>query len=413
MKAIVCHVGSRHGYAVPNVFAQAGALERFYTDVCATNGFGRLARPLAHIAPLGRGALRSLAYRMPPPEVSAQTVTLDRFALSLQLRLSRSSPAESRRTWEKGFERFGAAIIEHGFGAADLLYSVMHEAGPAFAEAKKRGLRTAADVCITPSWNDLLAAEHRRFPDWGEAPVTFQDAMGAGFRPYTHMLNHAELLVCPSPFVRRDLIERFGIGPDRTALVPYAVAPHWFELETRPERGRVLFLGTADLRKGIHHFALAAQMLQSHGDSYKFVVAGGVTPSIRAKGEAMGLTFLGRVPRPQMAAELARADVVVLPSIAEGSAGATYEALAAGIPLVVSAAAGSVARDGVEGVVMDEPSAEQIAEAVGTIVANRSVRSQMGQAARERARDFTWSHFSKRLTAALSALDGGRLGSGF
>lgn len=51
--------------------------------------------------------------------------------------------------------------------------------------------------------------------------------------------------------------------------------------------------------------------------------------------KAMGMTCLGRVPRPQMGAELARADVVVLPSIAEGSAGATYEALAAGIPWFV------------------------------------------------------------------------------
>lgn len=402
MNAIVCHVGSRHGYAIPTVFARAGRLERFYTDMCATNGLGRLAGPLSRIAPVGRGALRSLAFRAPPADVAARTVTLDRFSLLLQRRLAGASPVENRKTWEEAFEHFGAAMITRGFGDADFLYSVMHEAGPAFAEAKRRGLRTAADVCVTPSWNDLLVEEHGRFPDWGQAPVTFRDALGESFRPYAHMLDHTELFVCPSPFVQRDLIENFGIVPDQTTIVPYAVASHWFEIEPRPERGRVLFLGTADMRKGIHHFAMAAQALHKHGDSYTCVVAGGVTPAIRERGEVMGLTFLGRVPRLQMAAELARADVVVLPSIAEGSAGATYEAMATGIPIVVSAAAGSVARDGVDGVVMDTPDADRIAEAVAAIVSDRALRDRMSGAARERMRDFTWDRFGARLLAALS-----------
>jgi glycosyltransferase involved in cell wall biosynthesis len=215
------------------------------------------------------------------------------------------------------------------------------------------------------------------------------------------MVDNADLLVCPSLFVRNDLIDNFGIALERTAIVPYAVSRQWLELDTHPERGRVLFLGTADLRKGIHHFAMAARKLRAEGDNYEFVVAGGVTPEMREKGEAMGLTFLGRVPRSEIAAELQRADIVVLPSIAEGSAGATYEALAAGIPLVVSAAAGSVARDGVDGVVMDEPSADLIAEAVGAIVADRALRASMSAAAQQRAREFTWDRFGTRLISAL------------
>jgi len=401
MKSIVCHFGSRRSYAVPSAFARAGKLSRFYTDICGSNGLGRLAKPISRITPFGRRSAQSLAFRIPPPEVVELTTTFDVLGLYHKWRTSNLSSVDHLRRWDEAIEAFGRAIISRGFGDANHFYSLMHEAGPALREARRRGLKTAADVYITPSWDKFLAEEHRRFPDWGDAPITFRDALGTKFRPYARMVDNADLLVCPSLFVRNDLIDNFGIALERTAIVPYAVSRQWLELDTHPERGRVLFLGTADLRKGIHHFAMAARKLRAEGDNYEFVVAGGVTPEMREKGEAMGLTFLGRVPRSEIAAELQRADIVVLPSIAEGSAGATYEALAAGIPLVVSAAAGSVARDGVDGVVMDEPSADLIAEAVGAIVADRALRASMSAAAQQRAREFTWDRFGTRLISAL------------
>ena len=49
---------------------------------------------------------------------------------------------------------------------------------------------------------------------------------------------------------------------------------------------------------------------------------------------------------------MASADVFVFPSLFEGSAVVTYEALAAGLPSVVTPSAGSVVRDGVEGFIV-------------------------------------------------------------
>ena len=49
---------------------------------------------------------------------------------------------------------------------------------------------------------------------------------------------------------------------------------------------------------------------------------------------------------------MAAADVFVFPSLFEGSAVVTYEALACGLPSVVTPDAGSVVRDGVEGFVV-------------------------------------------------------------
>ena len=97
-------------------------------------------------------------------------------------------------------------------------------------------------------------------------------------------------------------------------------------------------------------------------------MAGGVTRASRSSRSAGGLDFLGRVPRERIHEEFAAADVFVLPSSAEGSAEATYEALAAGVPVVTTPAAGSVVRDGIEGRVVPERDPFALADAIAEIV---------------------------------------------
>ena len=116
------------------------------------------------------------------------------------------------------------------------------------------------------------------------------------------------------------------------------------------------------------------------------------------------LTFLGRVPRQQIHEEFQRADVFVLPSLAEGSAEATYEALASGVPLVTTKASGSVACDGIEGRIVPERNVEILASAIEQIVEDRPVRDRMAHAARERARDYTWERYEDRLVGVLQGL---------
>ena len=96
----------------------------------------------------------------------------------------------------------------------------------------------------------------------------------------------------------------------------------------------------------------------------------------------------------------------VLPSLAEGSAEATYEALAAGVPVVTTRAAGSVVRDGIDGRIVPERDPVALADAIAEIVEDRDKRARMSEAARERARDYTWERYGERLVGALQTLPG-------
>ena len=215
---------------------------------------------------------------------------------------------------------------------------------------------------------------------------------------------HADHYICPSESVRADLVQKWGVSIERTMMVPYGMNQKWLELEAKPRRGRLLFVGTAELRKGIHYLAMAAEKLISRGLNYEFRVAGNVTDQVRRQPVCRHLNFLGRVARDRIHQEFQQADVFVLPSLAEGSAEVTYEAIAAGVPVVMTRAAGSVARDAIEGRIVPERDPDALADAIEQIVEDRALRDRMALAARERARDYTWEQYGERLVAALQGL---------
>jgi glycosyltransferase involved in cell wall biosynthesis len=280
---------------------------------------------------------------------------------------------------------------------------MLGEGGPFLAEAKRRGLRVVSEVFILLSTERILAEERKRFADW-EPDVPDYEALRRELKSENALLTCSNFFVCPSEAVRDDLVANWGVERSRSVVVPYGVNPEWLQMTPRPVRGRVLFAGTAELRKGIHYFAKAAEDLKSRGYVYDFRVAGSVTPRIAQRSETRHLSFLGRIPRHKIGEEFLAADVFVLPSLAEGSAEVTYEALAAGLPVVTTAAAGSVVRDGVEGFIVRERDPTALAEAIARIVEDRGLRERMSKAARSRARDYTSDCYGERLIVALKQL---------
>jgi glycosyltransferase involved in cell wall biosynthesis len=85
-----------------------------------------------------------------------------------------------------------------------------------------------------------------------------------------------------------------------------------------------------------------------------------------------------------------------LPSLFEGSSLAAAEAMAQGMPLVVTPNTGSFARDGVDGHIVPIRDAEAIAEALERL-RDEPARQAMGESAAARAREFTWHRYRQKL----------------
>jgi glycosyltransferase involved in cell wall biosynthesis len=400
---IVVQMGARHNYAVPAAFEQLGLLEALYTDLCGTRRLGRVAANLARFPVPMRARLAALGARIPPPEVALKTRTFD--WIGLQLDFARwagqgSFDAYASPRYRTLAHALGQSMIRAGYGGATHIYSMLGESGAYVVEAKRRGLRVICDVYIALSADNIVRAETCAFPDWsGEPPGSLSPQP---VRPPNEvMLTTSDTFVCPSEFVRDDLVAAAGVPREKTIIVPYIVGESWLAIDNRPEPGRVLFAGTADLRKGIHYLAMAADRLRTRQRRYRFIIAGHATPEVRGQPICRNLEFLGRVLRTQIRQEFAEADIFVLPSLAEGSAGVTYEALGAGVPVVTTPSAGSVVRDGIDGLIVPERDPDALARAIESIVDDRPRRTRMAAAARERAREFTADRFANRFIKEL------------
>lgn len=113
------------------------------------------------------------------------------------------------------------------------------------------------------------------------------------------------------------------------------------------------------------------------------------------------VTLLGRAAHAEMPSRLAEADVFVFPSLFEGSAVVTYEALASGLPLIVTPQAGSVARDGQEGLMVPPRDPEALASAMVQLGEDATLRDRLARAARRRAEQFDWNRYQAAVVANL------------
>lgn len=378
-------------------------LEAFYTDVCGNVGMGRLLSLGRQVSPTAARLHR----RQVPPALAPRTHTfpLRTVAHAVHDRLLRS-PSQRYRSHIQWQLSMGRQAERNGFGSATHLFTMLGEFPRLISAAKRHGLTVVSEVYTVLSQERILAEERSSFAAWEPGNHDF-DAIRRETPSADVLLSATDHFLCPSDFVRDDLVANHGVPPSRAAVVPYGVNATWLELQPAPVPGRVLFVGSAGLRKGIHYLAMAAERLVSKRNDLVFRIAGDAEPEVQRQPICRHLQFLGRVPRHLVQREFERADVFVLPTLAEGSAEVTYEALAAGLPVITTRSAGSVVRDGIDGRLVPERDPEALADAINELTEDRALRGRMAVAARERARQFTWECYGERLLGWLRQVPSG------
>ncbi|WP_235905126.1 glycosyltransferase family 4 protein [Tautonia marina] len=217
-------------------------------------------------------------------------------------------------------------------------------------------------------------------------------------------LELADRILVPSEHIAGEL-RKHGIPGDRIRVIPYAADTRRF----RPKDGKThgssctfLFAGGISQRKGIAYLLRAWQQVRRPGWRLQLL---GAAPRILGPlaGLMEGVELLGRVPHGEVPGVMASADVFVFPSLFEGSAVVTYEALASGLPSVVTPSSGSVARDGVDGIVVPPADVEALAMAMERLGRNPELRASYGVAARLRAEAFDWTRYHRSVADAVTA----------
>ena len=399
-KFIAVQLGARRAYAVASILEQGGMLETFYTDLCGNTGLlGFLLNTLPQS--LIKGQLKNLYGRQLPQNLIHKTVTFPYLTLQYEMEKKLSQCGEDKfRALGRFADKMGHSIIGKGFGDATHYFSMFGECTPALRYAKNQGLITVTDIFILLNAHYRVEKERLKYPELENPPD--ETLLKEAFDWLQEVCDLSDWLIAPSEAVKQDLIDHWRVKSERCVVIPYGVNESWLEIKNEPIKGRILMVGSANLRKGIHILGESANQLVSH--DYQFMVAGDVSDIVKNSPITKSLNFLGRIPRIETYKQYQQADIFVLPTFAEGSAGVTYEALACGVPVITTKAAGSVVRDGIDGFIVPEGDADALADKIQLLVEDRSLRNQMAVSAKERAKDFTWDKYGQRLLSFFQSI---------
>ena len=223
----------------------------------------------------------------------------------------------------------------------------------------------------------------------------------------------ADAVVTSSAYTRDTLLKTFGLDPARVHLVRPG-APVWAKLGQAahaPRDGYVLFIGTLDARKNLGVVLDAYEQPAAQTRRLPpLVVAGGIGPGGDAWLERMrraplsaSVSYRGYVPDADREALFAGARAVVLPSWDEGFGLPALEAMAAGIPVVVSNRGALPEVVGTAGVIVDPADPQAWVAAIERLAHDDDWARDRGAAGLERARAFTWADAAQALRAAYLA----------
>jgi glycosyltransferase involved in cell wall biosynthesis len=197
-------------------------------------------------------------------------------------------------------------------------------------------------------------------------------------------LRRADLAVAYSSAVDRHLAAN---GVTRRARVPLFTTVAARQGSGHATRRRVVFAGRLVKPKGVEVLIRAARDVDA-----EFVICGDgrQLPALRGLARRVGVkdrvSFRGWLAAEELAAELANASVVAIPSLWPEPFGLVgIEALAAGRPVVASATGGvsDWLQDGVTGVLVRPGDARELGRALEELLADPARQQAMGSAGRE------------------------------
>ncbi len=405
--------GNANVRAVLSALDQAGLLAKFVTALGWSN-----ASPLVHELPANlRSQMARRGYELPHYKIKIFPVR--EVVRLLAQKMRQRWLVEHERGWAsidrvwRELDKFAAASLRESQERDKIrsVYAYEDCAERLFETAGELGLRRIYDLPIA-YWETaqrLLREEAQRYPEWEPTLGGTRDSEEKLARK-TRELDLAELVVCPSTFVLDSLPE--SVRASKPCVVTPFGSPSAGEAgarEGKKDEGpmRILFAGALTQRKGLADLFAAMKLLASK--EIELVVMGSLLrPLAWYREQFPAFTYEPPRPHPDVLRLMRSCDVLVLPSIVEGRALVQQEAMACGLPLIVTKNAGGddLIEEGRTGFLVPIRAPEAIAEKISWCATNRASISGMAIAAQRRASELTWPGYGQKVLAAIRSLTG-------
>jgi len=205
----------------------------------------------------------------------------------------------------------------------------------------------------------------------------------------------------------KNFVSRYFPGEYR--VIPHGVDVDRFSDNVAPieelcdGKLNILFVSRLDERKGVRYLLKAYKILKEQCYESRLIIVGpGKDRRYKDWVRAHNLkdvVFAGYTSYNELPRYYRTADIFCIPAVGRESFGIVLlEAMAAGKPIVASNIDGyaNVIKDGVNGLLVPPKRAEELAEALISLVKDPARREQLGRQGREKVEGETWDDIARR-----------------
>jgi alpha-1,3-rhamnosyl/mannosyltransferase len=230
-------------------------------------------------------------------------------------------------------------------------------------------------------------------------------------------LRTADAIVTPSRFTADELIRRTSVDPGRIHVTPLAPALPVTDTEVEPVLARykigspyILYNGTLERRKNVVRLVRAYRRIVMGGARHGLVLAGalGWRPDDllrEIRGAPPGRVVLtGHVPESDLDALFRGASAFVYPSLSEGFGLPVLDAMARGIPSVVSSASSLPEVAGDAALLVDPTSTSGLADAMRRVLEDGDLAARLAEAGSARAATYSWRRTAESTLAVYRSI---------
>jgi glycosyltransferase involved in cell wall biosynthesis len=228
------------------------------------------------------------------------------------------------------------------------------------------------------------------------------------------LMRESAAVIAVSRAVEEHLVQ-MGVPKSKIFLVPNGVDYDHFTgayEARRPNEFEILFIGRLVPNKGLHFVIEAAPELVKRHPSVRFVVVGEgpmkaqALGAVRAAGLSRFFRFVDSVD--DVREPMKTAFVMVRPSLTEGLPLTVMEAMAAGVPVVAFAVAGTpeIISDGYNGMLVPSADSGRLSQALTRLIMDPAEARQMGERARASMRERSWDAVAGKTLAVYSSVAG-------
>jgi glycosyltransferase involved in cell wall biosynthesis len=368
---ICCQIGAREHYAVPRCLQTIDSLGGLITDIWSS------PTSLPRLLPFGSAPLRQ-RYHSDIHSRKVRAFNRSSLAFELRARLTRIDDWQKIVARNRWFQKCAIRQLEkirprhaQPEGGQPVLFAYSYAARELFQFARTHGwLTVLGQIDPGPVEERLVGEEHARqsqfSTSWKPAPREYWES-------WRDECELADRIVVNSEWSRHALVED-GVDAGRIHIIPLAYnaseESQQFEREypktfSKQRPLRVLFLGQVILRKGLAALLEAANLLEGKPVEFLMVGSPGIDVSQLA-GAHPNVKWIGPVPRAQVHDYYRSSDVFLFPTLSDGFGLTQLEAQAWKLPLIASPYCAKVAQPGVNGLLLQAVSGEEIAAALKT-----------------------------------------------